>query len=272
MGVKTLGHVHLKGTDHHASVTLGEVVEAARSFGFNQIDLTPHLRDPSNPHRPPTIPFDRLGEEWETAPKATGDGGPKVRLGVEANIVPSFKGGTLYGVHLDIEPSTPLASPMIASFHFTSREKLGWPKERDSDTCSQQNPSWMLRGYLELLEDYLAPLDLSVLGHIFEYSSPAPSVEQVERLALAAKEAGVALEINLWWLLKIAEPSEDVLQQKVLLLRPPYVDVFAQTGVNLYLGTDIHNGNELEHLENVQLVADYLIQNGVQREQILGWE
>lgn len=272
MGVKTLGHVHLRGTDHHASVTLGEVVEAAGRFGFDWIDITPHLRDPSNPHQPPTIPFDRLGERWERAPRTAGDGGSGVQLGVETNIVPSYDGDWLFGVHLDVEPDTPLAWPVIASYHFTSKSKLGWPKERDSETCPQQDPGWMLRGYLELLKDYLVPLDLSVIGHPFEYSAKPPTPEQVGRLAQAVKEVGAMLEINVRRLLRIAKPTEEVLQQKVWLLRPPYLDVLTQTGVGLYLGTDIHNPDELQHLNNVRLVAEYLINHGVREEQIVGWE
>lgn len=271
--VTILGPCHLRGTDFHSTVTLEELVEAAGRFGFSQIDLTPHLRDPANPHRLPSIPFKRLGEMWEVAKAehATGSGRPKVQLGLEVNIVPIYYEGTILEVGIDLEPNTPLAYPTIASYHFTSREKLGWPKERDSDTCPQQDPGWMYEGYLQLLDDYV-PLGLSVLGHIFEYASRAPSPGQAWWLAVTAKRAGAALEINLRRLLKIAEPTEDILQQKVLLLQPPYVDVFAQTGVSLYLGTDIHNSDELEHLENIQLIAEYLIRNGVQGAQIIGWE
>ena len=267
MGVTLVGHVHLGGTDHHASVTLGEVVEAAGRLGLNQIDLTPHLRDPSDPHRPPKIPFGRPEERWKVASEAVKGDGLKVRFGMEANIVPSYDGDRLFGIHLDIEPNTPLAWPVIASFHFTSRGKLGWPKEHDSETCDQQNPEWMLKGYLKLLEDRV-----NIIGHPFEYASEMSTPEQVGELARTAKEAGVALEINLRRLLKVAGPSEEVLQQKVWLLRPPYVEVLSQTGVSLYLGTDIHNSNELENLGNIQLVAKYLINQGVHGEKILGWE
>lgn len=269
--VYILGHVHLRGTDHHSTATLDELVEAAKRFGFRQIDLTPHLREPSDPNRPARISFDQLGDLWEKAKSQSAKrAGLGIALGFETNIVPIWHGSTILGVHLDIGPTTPLANPIVASCHFTAA--LGWPKERDSDTCPQQNPVWMLDSYLQVLESYTAPLDLSVIGHPFEYSPRPPIVEQVRALAVAAREAGVALEINLRRLLKVANPSTRILQQKALLLQPHYVEVLAETGVKIYLGTDIHNSNELGNLNNIQLVARCLVRNGIREEQIIGWE
>jgi len=92
--------------------------------------------------------------------------------------------------------NTPVLDPLIFSTHFTSREKLGWPKARDRDTCPQQDPGEMTRIY-KLVMNQLGPVPegrLWIIGHPYIYAKAKPNLKQFASFASKVADLGFAVE------------------------------------------------------------------------------
>ncbi|MFW6143708.1 MAG: hypothetical protein ACOC4Z_02185 [Patescibacteria group bacterium] len=276
--LQVLGHVHCSwergprfdnvswnaSRPEHVSTNLSEIIRAAKKYCFARVDLTPHYHDPENSFCVP--PFEKLwGEIVLTGCENL------IYQGVEANVVlvRDARHDT-ENIGLDFNPDQfqLSISPVIASIHFT--RELGWP-EYDGVPRPQQDPEWMLEAYLEIMEKF--PY-VEVLGHPFQYSVgiacetyiPA-NRHQLGELATAAQKAGVALEVNAGKALRSREKIK-----WPWMLAPKYAAVLADSGVSIYIGTDIHTPGKLEYLRNLDQVCEWLIRLGVSPDQIIGWE
>jgi len=262
--VVVVDHVHVvwNGVNReHVSVTLEEVVAAAQLEDL-LIGLTPHTRDPCHPD---TV----VNLEDLAAQIAALNAEDLVSLGVETNILPVWIRGSIAGFRTDLEyiPQAEwkfLGGLVVASLHFT--RELGYPKLENSDTCAQQAPARMLGAYLAILATR-PPLKIDVIGHPFKHVSAPATLAQLHTLAQAAKRKHVALEVAIKGVLRSHGPI-----QWPWIVEAQCLRILINTGVDLYLGTDIHTPDQLEHLGNIQFVAQELIKRGVRPEQILNWE
>lgn len=227
-----LGHVHIRGTDQHATLGFEDALLVAAASGYQAIHITPHFRDPTYPAQQVERPNIWEGDQAANLMRIAQDHGLALRIGIEVDILPDLDASRVQpAFKLDGPLPPPGPWPIIAACHFT---QALWMKGCDEEISPHQSADAMVAAYRAIMQSYEGKIH--VIGHPFRHGG-AFTPHQVFLLGQAASIHGVAVEINIH---QIAEGDHRLLQ-------PEMLQALYLSGAQVYLGTDIHTEQQLPH-------------------------
>jgi hypothetical protein len=237
--------IHVSELDSDSQISIAEAVSIALKAGYEELVVTAHTYHPTD-LAPLNIRklHELLARKYPL----------RVSFAPEANIRPRYGlvrrklAGVsldLLGTYFDQEAHPVPLRAAILSLHFT--RSLGFPKERDSETCPEQDVRVMLKMYRWALNEWERAHAKrlgcpAVIGHRFKYGQGDVGAEARARLDLRdeAERRGHWVEISI---------------RSWALGGNPHV----YTNTPVVLSFDAHNRSQFDPGKHQAVLADFLI-------------
>lgn len=267
--LRSAAHIHFREGERgpeEASLRFEEGMAVLERYSIQEAVVTFHLRHPTD-LRPasPQVLLQYVAQY---------DGPVKLTVMPEANLIFSSQGEDGATVTHDIETwkdvrvSPPnlcsLIKGWILSAHYT--KALGWSKEEDSEDAPEQTNNFAARVYAKIMaQDWQG-----WIGHPFRWCSGKDKIEPLKQTLALALERSHLLEI----------PAAGFDQGKSVsrvMLQPDVIAQFAPQSIlndrpAIAISLDAHHLPELEErIESSFRLAEWLVSEGVQPNQIWGW-